>query len=77
MKPDPRYYHNLIELVDTDPSKILMVGNDYLYDGSASQVGIKTWIVDINRSHSDYRDKFQIDYEGSLKELLDRVNDMD
>lgn len=77
VKPDPRYYHNLIEMVKVDPSKILMVGNDYMYDGSASQVGIKTWIVDKNISHLEYRDKYQIDYEGSLEELLVKVNSMD
>ncbi|MCE7735190.1 MAG: HAD family hydrolase [Candidatus Heimdallarchaeota archaeon] len=74
VKPDPQYYHNLIDIVKIEPSKILMVGNDYLYDGSASQVGIKTWIVDFNQSHLDYKDKFQIDYEGSLEELLVRIN---
>lgn len=74
VKPDPQYYYNLIDLVNVQPNNILMVGNDYLYDGSASQVGIKTWIVDYNQSHLEYKDKFQIDYEGSLEELLVRLN---
>lgn len=74
VKPDSQYYHNLIDLVDVQPNNILMVGNDYLYDGSASQVGIKTWIVNFNQSHLEYKDKFQIDYEGSLEDLLVRIN---
>ena len=77
MKPDPQYYQNLMDIVNVPAEKILMVGNDFLYDGSASLVGIKTWIIDNNRSHTEFKDKFKIDYEGSLEELLTRVNSMD
>ncbi|MHA2278756.1 MAG: HAD family hydrolase [Candidatus Kariarchaeaceae archaeon] len=74
VKPNPKYYQNLIEMVNIPPEKILMVGNDFLYDGSASQVGIKTWIVDFNQSHLEYKDKFQIDHVGSLDELFKLIN---
>ena len=42
VKPDPQYYQNLMDIVNVPAEKILMVGNDFLYDGSASLVGIKT-----------------------------------
>ncbi|OLS23870.1 MAG: Pyrophosphatase PpaX [Candidatus Heimdallarchaeota archaeon LC_2] len=77
VKPDPQYYQNLLDIVNVPAEKILMVGNDFLYDGSASLVGIKTWIIDNNRSHLEYKDKLQIDYEGSLEDLLIRINSMD
>ena len=73
LKPDPHYFRTLMDMVNVPAEKILMIGNDFLYDGSASRVGIKTWIVNINQSNLEYKNKFHIDYEGSLEELFDKV----
>jgi FMN phosphatase YigB (HAD superfamily) len=51
----------------------LMVGNDYFFDMAASKLGIKTWMTDNYRGHPEYKDKFRIDYQGSLEQLLEHL----
>ncbi len=70
MKPNPKYFRNLLEIADVKAEKVLMVGNDMLYDMSASTVGIKTWLVDKNHDNIEYKDKFRVDYNGSLGMLI-------
>jgi len=68
-KPNPSYYNELLSRTSISPDEVLMVGNDYLYDMSASKVGIKTWLVDEYEGNKEYEGKFHIDYRGSLDEL--------
>ncbi|MCY3410951.1 MAG: HAD family hydrolase [Candidatus Heimdallarchaeota archaeon] len=74
VKPYPRYFNELLSKAGVLADETLMVGNSFLYDAGASQVGIKTWIIDKNQDHLQYKDKFSINYEGSMKELFDELS---
>ncbi len=73
-KPNPRYYLELIEMLDVSAENVLMVGNHYLFDMAAKAVGIKTWLIDKNIDGFEYKDKFTIDFQGSIKQLIDEIN---
>ncbi|MHA2252714.1 MAG: HAD family hydrolase [Candidatus Kariarchaeaceae archaeon] len=69
-KPNPKYYSHLLDIAETQPDKTLMVGNDYLFDMSAAQVGIKTWLANEFTDNEMYKDRFPINFEGSLTDLI-------
>ncbi len=73
-KPVPDYFLHLCEKVNVAPSRVLMVGNDFLFDMAAAQVGMKTWMIDRYQGNTDSEGMFNIDYKGSLAELLDRIS---
>ncbi len=70
VKPNPKYYHKLLDIAEVKPENTLMVGNDYLLDLSAKSVGIHTWLTDKYHHNEEFKGKFQIDYSGSLSDLL-------
>ena len=51
-----------------------MVGNDFLFDMSASSIGIKTWMIDNYQSNLEFKEKYSVDYKGSLVELYNLLN---
>ncbi len=68
-KPDPQYFHDLLQTLGMDPRQCLMVGNDTEHDLAARQVGIRTFLVDtwlIDRLDGEY----EFDYRGGHSELL-------
>ena len=44
-KPTPDYYRELIEKLDLDPEKCIMVGNDTSDDMVAEKLGIKVFLL--------------------------------
>jgi len=72
-KPNPAYYLRLLEIAGVKPERTLMVGNDYLFDMAAAEVGMKTWLIDKYLGNDEHKDKFRIDYRGSLNELLTQI----
>ena len=71
-KPNPNYYRQILEKIDTVPENCLMVGNDLKEDAVAAELGIKTLIIEdkiIERKDSDY----QVDWQGSLKEFKELI----
>lgn len=67
-KPNPNYYQEILDILDVDSESCLMIGNDLKEDAAASEVGIKTLIIEdkiIERKDSHY----PIEWRGSLKEL--------
>lgn len=70
-KPSKSYYERLLEISHSNPERTLMVGNDYLFDGSASVLGIKTWIIDRFLGNVDKKGYFTIDNEGPLSSLVE------
>lgn len=46
-KPKVAFYQELIEKLDLDPAKTVMIGNDPLKDLPAKEVGIATFLLDI------------------------------
>lgn len=75
-KPNPRYYNELLERVGSVAGRTLMVGNHYLYDLSAKGVGIKTWLIDKNLLGDEHRGKYDIDYQGSIKILVESIQNI-
>jgi FMN phosphatase YigB (HAD superfamily) len=75
-KPNPNYYLELLKIAGVEPTKSLMVGNDFLYDMSASSVGIMTWMIDKSQDNREHKGKFKVDFEGSLNNLLQIVTEL-
>ena len=73
-KPNPKYYETLLSISGSKPEETLMVGNDYLYDMSAKEVGIRTWMINKHRLHEEHKDRFEIDYQGPMSQLVDIIN---
>lgn len=44
-KPNPDYYAEICEKLGLDPSKCLMVGNDFTEDLAAAKLGMETYLV--------------------------------
>lgn len=69
-KPNPKYFQRLLHETQSKPESTLMVGNDYLYDMSASALGIQTFLVSHYQTNPEYRAKFKPKFEGTLDDLL-------
>ena len=74
-KPNPLYFQEIIDRLSIQPDECLMVGNDMEEDLPAGLVGIKTFLVTdflIDRGSG----QFTPDYQGTLKELIDRLPEL-
>lgn len=68
-KPNPKYYLEILDRVDSLPSESMMFGNDVQEDGVAGNVGMETFLVDdclIDRSLGH----FEFTHRGSLEAAL-------
>lgn len=84
-KPYPEYYRQILSLLHRQPEECLMAGNDPVSDMAASDLGIATFLVNLDQekgrlgiiskqigrstNEKTTQSKFQIDGQGSLKEL--------
>ena len=66
-KPNPRYFSAIFAELNCDPQSVLMVGNDTEHDLSASQLGVKTFLVDTWMIDRD--SPFIADHRGSHLDL--------
>lgn len=67
-KPNPNYYQEILEKINVNPEKCLMIGNDLKEDAAAADLGITTLIIEdklIEREACNY----PIEWRGSLKEF--------
>lgn len=67
-KPHTNYYSTICDQLEIDPGQCIMVGNDMQEDMVASEVGLKTFLVEgyvIDRGKPHYR----VDDKGTLEEL--------
>ncbi len=74
-KPHPQYYQEILQCIEVDPVKCLMVGNDTREDLAAGMLGIKTFLVQdrlIDKGNSPYRS----DWQGSLQDLYQFIKQM-
>ena len=74
-KPNPEYYHEILELLSVKGEECLMIGNDVEEDLIASHLGIKTCLVTdrlINRGKL----KVEPDYTCSFAELNQIIQDL-
>jgi FMN phosphatase YigB (HAD superfamily) len=72
-KPNHNYYLEIAEKIGIPPDRCLMAGNDTVEDLVASEVGMKTFLVDdhiLDRSGGEPIS----DFRGSLKELARFLN---
>lgn len=74
-KPQIEYYGEIMEIIGKEPENCLMVGNDVEEDMIASELGMKTFLVD---AHLIQRTKTlpPIDYIGGYRELYDFVKNV-
>ena len=73
-KPNPNYFREILEKIDAEPEDCLMIGNDLKEDAVASELGIKTLIIEdkiIEREESDY----SVSWQGSLKEFKELIKE--
>lgn len=71
-KPHVQYYQSICDKLNVDPKNCIMVGNDKQEDLPASQIGMKTFLVEgyiIDRGEPD----FPVDDQGSLEELYEKI----
>ncbi|MBU9713112.1 HAD family hydrolase [Evansella tamaricis] len=71
-KPHKEYYQYICDKLSVDPEDCIMVGNDKQEDMSASQLGMKTFLVEgnvIDRGEP----KYTIDDQGTLEELYEKI----
>ncbi|WP_205620292.1 HAD family hydrolase [Alteribacter aurantiacus] len=69
-KPHVEYYESICEVLGVDPRDCVMVGNDKQEDMSASETGMKTYLVEgnvIDRGEPSFR----IDDQGTLEQFYD------
>lgn len=72
-KPLPEYFLSLCRIVSVDPKRVLMVGNDYIFDMAASAVGMTTWMIDKFQGNVEFKGKYKVDVEAPLSDLLNRI----
>ena len=73
-KPNPNYYREILEKIGAEAEDCLMVGNDLKEDAAATELGIKTLIIEdkmIARKDSNY----PVAWQGSLKEFKELIKD--
>lgn len=68
-KPNPKYYQEIIKMLDCSPGECIMVGNDLKEDMAAGRVGIKTFLVE-DYIRGEEEDGFEPNWQGSFEELL-------
>jgi FMN phosphatase YigB (HAD superfamily) len=67
-KPDPGFFREILDKIDSSPERCIMVGNDMQEDMIAGRLGMDTYLVKdylIDRSQGDIRP----DWQGTLQEL--------
>ncbi|QOY35638.1 HAD family hydrolase [Anaerobacillus isosaccharinicus] len=67
-KPHAQYYQEICDRLEVEPSECLMVGNDKQEDMAASQIGMKTFLVEgyiIDRGEPSY----PINEQGTLEQF--------
>jgi FMN phosphatase YigB (HAD superfamily) len=62
-KPHPQYFRQTAALIDTDPARCLMVGDDRDLDMPAAAVGMRTFYVGTDRDA-------RADFRGTLRDLV-------
>ncbi|ABO49292.1 Haloacid dehalogenase domain protein hydrolase [Desulforamulus reducens MI-1] len=68
-KPNPNYYHEILQRVGAKAEETLMVGNDTHEDLVARKLGIKTYLVKDNLIDHGEKD-YETDFEGRLEDFL-------
>lgn len=74
-KPNPVYFKKILEKFHLDPEECVMVGNDVDEDLSIRTLGVKTFLVtDTMENRKNH--PFETEYQGSLKDLLEFIDQL-
>lgn len=74
-KPNPKYFVEILDLVDASPFEAMMFGNDIQEDGVAGKLGMQTFLVkDFVIDHELGHIEFT--HEGTLEDVLGFVRDL-
>lgn len=68
-KPNVMYYEEILNMIGRTPDECMMIGNDPVEDLAASELGIKTFLVNdpcMKRKKTTYKS----DYKGELRDVL-------
>jgi FMN phosphatase YigB (HAD superfamily) len=84
-KPHPEYFLTILDILERQPKECLMVGNDPISDMSAAEVGIKTFLVELEAEKGRLgmiskqvgqqarevvsKARFRIDWRGTLQDV--------
>lgn len=68
-KPNPEYYEEIAEKLQTKPCECLMVGNDHVDDLAAKSTGMHTFLVTDFEKNQE-KATYTPDHRGSMQELL-------
>ena len=73
-KPNPRYYEDIVRMLNAKPEECLMVGNDVTEDMAAKEIGMEVFLLTdcmINKGQKD----ISVYPRGSFVELMDYINE--
>jgi FMN phosphatase YigB (HAD superfamily) len=73
-KPHHLYYQEIARLLESDPARCLMVGNDEVDDMSAAEVGMSCFLVEDTAAGRKARGK--IAHRGSMADLLEHLRNL-
>ncbi len=74
-KPYLGYYKEIIELIGKEPQECMMLGNDPADDMVASEIDIKTFLIE--DPHIDQENgRYKVDYSGNLKDMLSFIKQL-
>ncbi len=72
VKPQEKYYTNILREIGVDARYAVMIGNDYEKDTAAKKVGITTIMVDTHQEGKENK-TCEPDFESSLKEIYNAL----
>ena len=72
-KPNPNYYQEILEQEELNPKECIMVGNDMQHDMVAKKLGCYTFLVEDFLINREDKPDYDVDWRGSFKELLHKV----
>lgn len=72
-KPSIQYYQEIIKDNNLIPEQCLMIGNDVEEDLIASQLGMKTWLIEDDLIHRGT--EINCDWRGSRKEFITKIKE--
>jgi len=68
-KPHPEYFLEIADILNSDPKKCLMIGNDHIDDMAAKGAGMQTFLLK-NFALNKGKGYYKADYTGNMKGLL-------
>ena len=71
-KPNPAYFKEILDKLNLDPKKCLMVGNDLFEDMAIKKLGVPVYIVNDYIENEDKKIS-EPDYTGTMQEFLEFV----